>query len=44
MSASHEAGQITIDISDDGRGLNTDRIRKKVVAKGLASEAGLSLA
>lgn len=38
VSASHEAGQITIDISDDGRGLNTDRIRKKVIANGLAAE------
>ena len=38
VSASHEAGQINIDISDDGRGLNLDRIRQKVLANGLASE------
>lgn len=37
VSASHEAGQINIDISDDGRGLNLDRIREKVIANRLAS-------
>ncbi len=38
VSASHKAGQINIDISDDGRGLDLDRIRQKVIANGLASE------
>jgi two-component system chemotaxis sensor kinase CheA len=38
VSASHEAGQINIDISDDGRGLNLDKIREKVVAGRLATE------
>jgi two-component system chemotaxis sensor kinase CheA len=39
LSAFHEGGSITIEISDDGRGLNMVRIREKVIEKGLASEA-----
>jgi two-component system chemotaxis sensor kinase CheA len=39
ISASHEAGQITIDVVDDGRGLNLPRIRQKALALGLANEA-----
>ena len=38
VSASHEAGQINIDISDDGRGLNLEKIREKVIANRLATE------
>jgi two-component system chemotaxis sensor kinase CheA len=38
VAASHEAGQITIDISDDGRGLNMERIKAKALANGLATE------
>ena len=38
VSASHEAGQINIDISDDGRGLNLDKIREKAIASRLATE------
>jgi two-component system chemotaxis sensor kinase CheA len=37
VSAAHEAGQITIDISDDGRGLNIDRIKEKVISQRLAT-------
>jgi two-component system chemotaxis sensor kinase CheA len=39
LSAFHEGGSITIEIRDDGRGLNMPRIREKVIEKGLASEA-----
>jgi two-component system chemotaxis sensor kinase CheA len=39
LSACHEGGHIIIEISDDGRGLDTERIKAKVVAIGLASEA-----
>ncbi len=42
VCASHEAGNITIEITDDGRGLDVDRIRAKALALGLASEAELS--
>jgi two-component system, chemotaxis family, sensor kinase CheA len=38
LSAYHEGGHIIIDISDDGRGLNTDRIKAKIIASGLATE------
>lgn len=38
LSAYHESGQIVIQIADDGRGLNTDRIREKAIAQGLMSE------
>jgi len=39
LSACHEGGHIIIEISDDGRGLDTERIKAKVLAIGLASEA-----
>jgi len=38
LNAFHEGGHIVIEISDDGRGLNTDRIRQKAVEKGVATE------
>jgi two-component system chemotaxis sensor kinase CheA len=38
LSAYHEGGHIIIEISDDGRGLNTARIKQKVVEQGLATE------
>jgi two-component system chemotaxis sensor kinase CheA len=41
VSAAHEAGQITIDISDDGKGLDAERIKRKVISSGLATEAEL---
>jgi two-component system, chemotaxis family, sensor kinase CheA len=42
LAAWHEGGHIIIEISDDGRGLDLDRIKAKVVEKGLASEAQLA--
>ncbi|MEA2759807.1 MAG: two-component system, chemotaxis family, sensor kinase CheA [Methylobacteriaceae bacterium] len=39
ISASHEAGQITINVIDDGRGLDIPRIRQKAIAVGLAGDA-----
>jgi two-component system chemotaxis sensor kinase CheA len=39
VSACHESGHIVIVIEDDGRGLNTARIREKIVEKGLLSAA-----
>jgi two-component system chemotaxis sensor kinase CheA len=41
LSAYHEGGYIIIRIADDGRGLNTDRIKTKAVTQGLVSEAGV---
>jgi two-component system chemotaxis sensor kinase CheA len=41
LSAYHEGGHIIIEIADDGRGLNIERIRQKIVENGLASEAEL---
>lgn len=37
VSARHFAGMLSIAVKDDGRGLDPERIRKKVVEKGLAS-------
>ncbi|MBK1622007.1 chemotaxis protein CheW [Afifella marina] len=42
LSAFHEGGHIIIEISDDGRGLNTDRIREKALENRLATEAELA--
>jgi two-component system chemotaxis sensor kinase CheA len=39
LSAYHEGGHIIIQVADDGRGLNTERIKAKAVTHGLASEA-----
>jgi two-component system chemotaxis sensor kinase CheA len=38
LSAYHEGGYIVIQISDDGRGLNTEKIKAKAVVNGLVSE------
>jgi two-component system, chemotaxis family, sensor kinase CheA len=38
LSAYHEGGHIIIEISDDGRGLNSEKIKAKAVQNGLASE------
>jgi two-component system chemotaxis sensor kinase CheA len=37
LKAGHQAGQIVIQISDDGRGLNQAKILRKAVEKGLVS-------
>ena len=38
LNAFHEGGHIVIEISDDGRGLSSERIRKKAIEKGVATE------
>ena len=38
LSAYHEGGYIIIQVADDGRGLNTERIKAKAVAQGFVSE------
>ncbi len=37
LRAYHEGGQVNIEISDDGAGLNFERIRKKAVERGLVT-------
>ena len=39
VAATHEAGYITIDVCDDGRGLDLEGIRLKAVATGLVTSA-----
>ena len=39
VKASHEAGYITIDVMDDGRGLDAERIRQRAVKNGLVTAA-----
>ena len=41
LNAYHEGGHIIIEISDDGRGLNIERIKAKAIANGLATESDL---
>ena len=38
LSAYHEGGHIIIEISDDGRGLNAEKIKAKAIENGLATE------
>src|SRR5260221_10302086 len=42
LNAYHQGGHIVLDISDDGRGLPLDKIKKKAVASGLAGDADLA--
>ncbi len=42
LSACHQGGHIIIEIADDGRGLDTARIKAKALEMGLASEAELA--
>ncbi len=37
LRAYHEGGQVIIEISDDGGGINVDRVRNKAVEKGLVT-------
>jgi two-component system, chemotaxis family, sensor kinase CheA len=39
LNAYHESGHILIEIADDGKGLNIDRIKTKIIANNLASES-----
>ncbi|HSM19251.1 MAG TPA: hybrid sensor histidine kinase/response regulator, partial [Hyphomicrobiales bacterium] len=41
LGAYHEGGHIIISITDDGRGVDTDGIKRKALAMGLATEAAL---
>ena len=42
LNAYHEGGHIIIEISDDGRGLDIEKIKQKAVQNGLATEAELT--
>ncbi len=42
LSAYHEGGHIIIQVADDGRGLDTERIKAKALAQRLVSEADLA--
>jgi two-component system chemotaxis sensor kinase CheA len=42
LNAFHQGGHIVIEIGDDGRGLNVERIRQKALSQGLATEAELA--
>ncbi|MGO8915137.1 MAG: chemotaxis protein CheW [Stellaceae bacterium] len=42
LNAFHEGGHIIIEIADDGKGLDIDKIKQKAVATGLASESDLA--
>ena len=41
LSAYHEGGHIIIEVSDDGRGINLEKVGKKAVERGLVTEAEL---
>jgi len=41
LAAYHEAGRVNIEITDDGRGIDPELIRKKVLEKNLKTEAEL---
>jgi len=37
LSAEHRGGRIVIEVADDGRGIDRDRVRKKAIERGLVS-------
>jgi two-component system chemotaxis sensor kinase CheA len=39
LQASHRGNSVVITVGDDGRGIDCERVRRKVVSKGLLSEA-----
>ncbi|MBO6892831.1 MAG: chemotaxis protein CheW [Roseibium sp.] len=39
LAAYHEGGHIIIEVRDDGAGINVDKVKAKVVERGLATEA-----
>jgi len=43
VRAYHEAGRVNIEIRDDGRGIDLDLIREKVLEKGLRTETELDM-
>jgi two-component system chemotaxis sensor kinase CheA len=42
LDASHQGGHIVIEITDDGRGLNRERILRKAMERGLNAHEGMS--
>jgi len=42
LNAFHEGGHIIIEISDDGKGLNIEAIKRKAIQNGLATEAEIA--
>jgi two-component system chemotaxis sensor kinase CheA len=42
LSARHEAGLVQIEVSDDGKGLDLERIRRTILEKGLSPESAVS--
>jgi two-component system, chemotaxis family, sensor kinase CheA len=42
IKAYHEGGYVNIDVTDDGAGINVERIRNKAIEKGLTSAGELS--
>ncbi len=43
LSAFHEGGHIIVQISDDGRGINVERVKEKAVSSGLATADELEM-
>ena len=39
LRAFHESGNVVIEVSDDGRGFDREKVREKAVARGLIGEA-----
>ena len=42
IAAFHESGQVHIEIADDGRGMDADRIREKAVERGLGTPKAIA--
>lgn len=42
INAYHEAGQIIIEIEDDGKGINTERVKEKAIENGIISREDAS--
>ena len=42
LTASHQGGHVVLGVADDGRGLDTTRIRGKILSRGLAEPAAVA--
>ena len=43
LKAYHQGGHIIIEVADDGRGINIEKIKQKIISNKLASETDIAM-